>query len=325
MRFDLKAFVGAGGTIVSDGAWGTQLQSCGLAGGVAPELWNVENPSAVEAVARSYVEAGSDVILTNTFGANRVALASHGASERVGELARAVADGGADAIVLETFNELAELQIALDAVSDSCDLAVVASMTFASGVDGTSTIMGDTPADLAAAAAAGGASAVGANCGVGPDNYVKVAALLREATLLPVWIKANAGLPTIDKDTLPGHIFACIGGKEDNNPVEVMRLTGTFERDTVCQIFHPLFIIVQNFIQLCSEPAGSETIDCNPVYTPVVRKAHCKLFNSALACTIRGNSGVSEHRSYRTDIDNPSVFHRYHFLCDRLCGEKRAS
>jgi len=56
---------------VLDGASGTELQRRGLPAGAAPELWNREDPAAVEALARSYVEADSDIILTNTSGANR--------------------------------------------------------------------------------------------------------------------------------------------------------------------------------------------------------------------------------------------------------------
>ena len=203
MTLDMRSFVSA--PQLTDGAWGTQLQNHGLPPGTPPEVWNVENASAVEAVAASYVEAGSDVILTNTFGANRFVLSSHGLGDRVAELAEAgaslsrkaaggqakvfasvgptgkivmmgdtpeeeladafaeaasgVARGGADAIVLETFNELAELKIALSAARDACDLPVVASMTFASGPEGTSTMMGDSPADLVSVATDSGAAA----------------------------------------------------------------------------------------------------------------------------------------------------------------------
>jgi 5-methyltetrahydrofolate--homocysteine methyltransferase len=58
-------------------------------------------------------------------------------------------------------------------------------------------MMGNTPGELARVATECGADAVGANCGVGPDTYVKVAELLRAATTLPIWIKPNAGLPQI--------------------------------------------------------------------------------------------------------------------------------
>ncbi|MBL7133282.1 MAG: homocysteine S-methyltransferase family protein [Phycisphaerae bacterium] len=239
MTLDLRSF--ASQVRVTDGAWGTELQSLGLPAGAAPELWNVERPSAVEQVARSYVKAGSDIILTNTFGANRFVLSRHDAGDRASELAEAgtaisraaagrrakvfasigptgkivmmgevardeicsafaeaagaVTRRGADAIVLETFNELDEALLALTGVKQASPLPVVVSMTFASGPDGTSTMMGNCPADLAAAAEAGGADAVGANCGTGPADYVKVARLFREATDLPIWIKPNAGLP----------------------------------------------------------------------------------------------------------------------------------
>lgn len=242
MTLDIAAFTKTVRTI--DGAWGTELQKRGLTPGASPELLNADNPAAVLDVAGAYVRAGSEVILSNTFGANRFVLAAHGLADRVVELAEkgaalsrqaagsgvkvfasigptgkivmmeevpeeqiarafaeaatAVTHGGADAIVLETFNELDELEIALRAVREVTDLPVVASMTFSSGADHTHTMMGNSPADLARVAEECGAAAVGANCGVGPDNYVQVAKLLRAATRLPIWIKANAGLPQVD-------------------------------------------------------------------------------------------------------------------------------
>ena len=241
MSLNMKSF--AAKTRVSDGAWGTQLQLQGLEAGAAPELWNTENPSAVQAVAESYVQAGSDVILTNTFGSNRFVLARHGAEGRAAELteagvalsrkaagdsakvfasmgptgkivmmeevpneeiaaayeqiARAAQAGGADAVVLETFNELAEIELAVQGVQKGCDLPIVCSMTFDSGPEKTATTMGSAPADLVRMATAAGVAAVGANCGIGPENYIRIAELLREATDLPIWIKANAGLPQL--------------------------------------------------------------------------------------------------------------------------------
>ena len=64
----------AGGLLITDGAWGTELQARGLAPGAAPDTWNLTHPERVEAVARAYVEAGSHVILTNTFRANAIAM-----------------------------------------------------------------------------------------------------------------------------------------------------------------------------------------------------------------------------------------------------------
>jgi 5-methyltetrahydrofolate--homocysteine methyltransferase len=74
--------------IVTDGAWGTQLQAQGLPISACPEAWNLQHPDRVEAVARAYVAAGSQVILTNTFGANRIALARHGLDGEVAAINR---------------------------------------------------------------------------------------------------------------------------------------------------------------------------------------------------------------------------------------------
>jgi 5-methyltetrahydrofolate--homocysteine methyltransferase len=74
--------------VVTDGAWGTQLQERGLPVGACPDLWNLQQPDKVEEVARAYVEAGSKIILTNTFGANRYVLKRHGAAEQVAEINR---------------------------------------------------------------------------------------------------------------------------------------------------------------------------------------------------------------------------------------------
>ena len=64
----------AGGLLITDGAWGTELQARGLQPGTMPDTWNLTYPERVEQVARSYAEAGSQVILTNTFRANAIAM-----------------------------------------------------------------------------------------------------------------------------------------------------------------------------------------------------------------------------------------------------------
>jgi len=74
--------------LLSDGAWGTELAERGLGAGHVPELWNADRPDAVEAVARGYVEAGADIILTNTFGGSRWKLEKSGLADRTAELNR---------------------------------------------------------------------------------------------------------------------------------------------------------------------------------------------------------------------------------------------
>jgi 5-methyltetrahydrofolate--homocysteine methyltransferase len=72
--------------LVSDGAWGTRLASMGLAPGECAELWNVTHPDRVRGVAAAYVQAGSDLILTNTFQGSPLALERHGLAGRTEEL-----------------------------------------------------------------------------------------------------------------------------------------------------------------------------------------------------------------------------------------------
>ena len=75
--------------IVTDGAWGTQLQSLGLTGGACPDQWNLLHPDKVEKVPHAYVAAGSQVVLTNTFRANRIALDAYGLADQTAEINRA--------------------------------------------------------------------------------------------------------------------------------------------------------------------------------------------------------------------------------------------
>ncbi len=75
--------------VITDGAWGTQLQALGLPAGLCPDGWNLTHPDLVRQVAQSYVDAGSKVILTNTFRSNRITLTAHGLADRVLEINRA--------------------------------------------------------------------------------------------------------------------------------------------------------------------------------------------------------------------------------------------
>jgi 5-methyltetrahydrofolate--homocysteine methyltransferase len=79
------------GLILADGGMGTMLMELGLQFGASPELWNVEHPDRVGKVHRGYLEAGSRIILTNTFGGNRLRLGLHNLQDRVVELNRAAA------------------------------------------------------------------------------------------------------------------------------------------------------------------------------------------------------------------------------------------
>jgi 5-methyltetrahydrofolate--homocysteine methyltransferase len=236
------------GPVVTDGAWGTQLQQRGLPVGACPDAWNLTQPQDVLEVARAYVEAGSRVILTNTFGANRFVLARHGLAEKTADINRAgvdisrraaadralvfasvgpsgvmlmmgrvsedelktafaeqtqaIAQAGADGIVIETMSDPAEASLAVAAARET-GLPVVACMTFDSGAKKDRTMMGATPEQAAVQLAAAGADVLGANCGHGIAGMVEVCRRLRAAVDRPIWIKANAGLPeSVDGETV---------------------------------------------------------------------------------------------------------------------------
>jgi 5-methyltetrahydrofolate--homocysteine methyltransferase len=78
--------------LLADGATGTNLFALGLGHGDSPELWNADHPDRVRTHYRSFLEAGSDIILTNTFGGNRERLKLHGGQDRVYELNKAAAE-----------------------------------------------------------------------------------------------------------------------------------------------------------------------------------------------------------------------------------------
>jgi 5-methyltetrahydrofolate--homocysteine methyltransferase len=230
------------GPVITDGAWGTQLQARGLGLGEFPDAWNLTHADRVGEVARAYVEAGSQVILTNTFGANRVRLCDHAAADQAAEInrrgveisrsaagskarvfasigpsgklllsgevspedlsaafleqAKAMAEAGADALVVETMSDPEEAKLAVGAARQT-GLPVVACMVFDSGKEKDRTMMGNTPEQVAQALTEAGADVIGANCGQGVAGFVSICKRLRSATDRPIWIKANAGLPEV--------------------------------------------------------------------------------------------------------------------------------
>ena len=128
----LQELLASDRVLLADGATGTNLFAAGLTAGDPPDLWNVDNPDAITGLYRSFVEAGADVILTNTFGANAPRLKLHKAEGRVfeinkagAELARAVADAaGRPVVVAGSVGPTGELFAPLGAMTD--DEAVAA-------------------------------------------------------------------------------------------------------------------------------------------------------------------------------------------------------
>src|SRR6266545_22779 len=77
--------------LLADGATGTNYFQMGLVSGDAPELWNIEHPDRVRSLHRGFIEAGADIVLTNSFGGSRHRLKLHNAQDRVREINMAAA------------------------------------------------------------------------------------------------------------------------------------------------------------------------------------------------------------------------------------------
>ncbi len=92
MTNSLLSLLAERGVLLADGATGTNLFNMGLMSGDAPEMWNTDQPEKIEQLYRSAVEAGSDLFLTNSFGANASRLRLHGAEKRAHELSRIAAE-----------------------------------------------------------------------------------------------------------------------------------------------------------------------------------------------------------------------------------------
>jgi 5-methyltetrahydrofolate--homocysteine methyltransferase len=107
MRSTLSDLLASKRVLLADGATGTNYFKAGLTSGEPPEFWTVERPEDVLRLHQQFVDAGADIILTNTFGCNAHRLKLHNAqgrayelAKRAAELARNVADGAARAVVV---------------------------------------------------------------------------------------------------------------------------------------------------------------------------------------------------------------------------------
>ncbi len=236
----------AGELLVLDGATGSYLQEHGLEPGGCPELMNAEHPDVVQEMARQYFAAGSDMVLTNTFGANRIGLARYDLEDRTTELnikavenaragapenglligsvgplgglleplgdisedaafealteqMKALEQGGADGVVIETQIALEETLLGIRAAKEHTSLPVIATMVFDKGPRGYFTMMGVTPEKAVEELQNAGADIVGTNCGNGIERMVEIATQMRAVTDGYLIVQSNAGMPTLVK------------------------------------------------------------------------------------------------------------------------------
>ncbi|HEU4731183.1 MAG TPA: bifunctional homocysteine S-methyltransferase/methylenetetrahydrofolate reductase [Kofleriaceae bacterium] len=229
----------AAGPILLDGAMGSLLYERGVLHTRSYDELNVSQPELIRTVHRDYVLAGAELIETNTFSANRIALARHGIADQVAainragvELARSAAGerayvagavgpsgvkhtiasaserrlarfalaeqidtlvlAGVDAIILETFTSILELEMAIDVAKERGPrVPVFAMMVFGADLKSDG---GLGPAQIADRLIAAGADVVGANCGIGPSELYQVAVGM-VGHGKPVIAQPNAGLP----------------------------------------------------------------------------------------------------------------------------------
>jgi len=227
--------------LILDGSMGTMLQPH-ISNGGCVDYACITHPEVVARVHKEYVEAGADIILTNTFGATRTKLNEYGLGDKVNEinikaaeLARqakgdntivagsigptgklveplgkrgfdefyavykeqtlALAQGGVDIFILETFSDLKEAKAALMAVRENTDLPVMIAMTFA---EDKKTFTGTDPVTAATVLSSLGADAIGVNCSLGPAPMLEIVKQLTAATGLPVFVEPNAGIPKLN-------------------------------------------------------------------------------------------------------------------------------
>jgi 5-methyltetrahydrofolate--homocysteine methyltransferase len=115
------------------------------------------------------------------------------------EQAIALAEGGADAICIETMSSLGEAVQAVKAARENTSLAVVCTFTFQAGVKGFRTMMGVKPERAATEAVAAGADVIGTNCGNGIANMIEIVKRMRAACPgVPILVHANAGAPVVE-------------------------------------------------------------------------------------------------------------------------------
>ncbi len=230
----LKEMIAAKQRLVLDGAMGTELiKNPGYSSSDASRI-NLTHPEIVEAVHKSYVDAGSDLIIANTFDVNpdkyedyaeiiaaAVSNARNAGAPYVGldigpigklmypmgllrpeeayEIFKAVVIEGVrcdvDFVIIETMIDENETREALRAVKENSDLPVIVSNSY--NQRGRLLTTGARPGDIVAIAEELGADAVGANCSFGPDKMLPVIETLVSATSLPVWAKPNAGQPEV--------------------------------------------------------------------------------------------------------------------------------
>ena len=156
------ALIDSGRPVLADGAMGTMLFAEGLQFGDPPEVWNLSHPDVVRRIHRGYLEAGSRILMTNTFGGNRLRLGLHGHEGRVADLNRTAAillrsvvdSAGRDALVAGDIGPTGEIMAPVGTLEEDEAIEVFAEQAAALVAGGVDLIWIETMSDLAEVKAA---------------------------------------------------------------------------------------------------------------------------------------------------------------------------
>jgi 5-methyltetrahydrofolate--homocysteine methyltransferase len=196
-----EAYIAAGADIVETNSFGGSSYKLGMYG-MAERVRELNRAAAALAKQamgdKGFVAAsvGPTGHIVEDEGGDVTAEALYNAFK---EQAVALAEGGADALCIETMSSLTEAIQAIKAARESTTLPVICTFTFESGARGFHTMMGLRPDTAASEAAAAGAHVVGANCGNGIANMIEITKQMRaSAPGVPILIHANAGAPVME-------------------------------------------------------------------------------------------------------------------------------
>ena len=187
---------------VAEGAMGTRLFSKGIAPGTCLEELNLSRPALIREIHQEYREAGAEIFKSNTFGANPVRLARHDLAEKcramniAGVQIAALAEGAADFILMETFRNLYELEAAIHAAREVCNLPVVAQV---SPDEQGNLEDGLRPEEFVRKLGEWGADAIGCNCGAGLAAMLDTVRRMARLTAKPLTAQPSAGLPFLQE------------------------------------------------------------------------------------------------------------------------------
>jgi len=196
-----EAYAAAGADIIQTNTFGGsafKLKAYGLADRVA-ELNRAGAALAKQAMAGRGWVAASVGPSGQIAGEEGGEVAAEDLYRAFAEQATALAEGGADAICIETMSSLLEALQAVRAAKENTGLPVLCTFTFEAGAKGFRTMMGLRPDRAAREALAAGAEVIGSNCGNGIANMIGIARQMRAAApAAPILIQANAGVPVIE-------------------------------------------------------------------------------------------------------------------------------